>query len=182
MNVENYLNKPWAYTGSIAMRLHANRLGVPFPSNRSIRNTNIAVANPVATARILRGTGQWNYVNGAPPRSNSNHVPMVSGTNRLNLFRLGGNYARGNITYAKGKPVLTIKSLMNRKRNLSKNTLRPNNLHKTLQNLQFLQGLLNASVFNSPSPSPKKRKRSPSPNRSEKTPSPSSKKFKKLTF
>lgn len=181
MNVENFLDTPWAYTGSIAMKLHANRLGVPFSSRRIIRNTNIAVANPIATARILRSTGQWNYANG----QSRNHVAMISsGNNRLNLFRLGGNYARGNITYARGKPVLTLNSLMNRKRNLSKNKLRPNNMTKTLRNIQFLQVLLNASRTRSPSrtPSPKKRKLSPNRNL-EKTPSPAaSKKFKKLAF
>lgn len=181
MNVENYLNTPWAYTGSIAMRLHANRLSVPFSSRRVIKNTNIAVENPVATARILRGTGVWNYANGAPPvNSRANHVPMISGNHRLDLLKLGGNYARGTITYAKGKPVLNIKSLLNRKRNLAKNRLHPNNMAKTLKNIEFLQILLNASAMRSPSRSPVKRKKSP--NRSEKTPSPPSKKLKKLAF
>lgn len=179
MNVENFLYTPWAYTGSIAMKLHANRLGVPFSSRRTIKNTNIAVNNPIATARILRSTGQWNYANG----QSRNHVAMVSSkNNKLNLFRLGGNYARGNITYAKGKPVLTLNSLMNRKRNLSKNKLRPNNMAKTLSNLEFLQVLLNASRTRSPSRTPSPKKRSPIRN-SNKTPSPAaSKKFKKLAF
>lgn len=181
MNVENFLNTPWAYTGSIAMKLHANRLKVPFSSKRFIKNTNIAVQNPVATARILRGAG-WNYANGAPPvNSRSNHVPMILGNQRLDLLKLGSNYARGRITYAKGKPVLNIESLLNRKRNLSKNKLHTNNMAKTMRNLNFLQVLLKASLTRSPSPSPVKRKRSPV--RSEKTPSPSSsKKFKKLAF
>jgi hypothetical protein len=181
MNVENYLNMPWAYTGSIAMRLHANRLGVPFPANRPIKNTNIAVESPAATARILRGTGAWNYVNGAPPRSNANHVPMVSSrNNKLNLFKLGGNYALGGTTYAKGKPVLTLNSLMNRKQNLAKNKLKPNNMAKTLLNIQILQRLLNASATRSPSRTPTPKKRYSPIRNSNKTPSP--KKFKKLTF
>ncbi len=142
------MNMPWAYTGSIAMKLHANRLGVPFPANRVIKNTNIAVQNPAVTARLLRGAG-WNYTNGAPPRSNANHVPMILGNNHLNLFRLGGSYARGGTTYAKGKPVMNLKSLMNRKQNLSRNKLKPNNMAKTLRNIQFLQALLNASDITS---------------------------------
>ena len=182
MNIENFLNTPWAYTGSIAMKLHANRLKVPFSSKRVIKNTNIAVENPAATARILRGAG-WNYANGAPPvNSRVNHVPMILGNHRLDLLKLGSNYAPGKITYAKGKPVMNIKSLLNRKRNLAKNKLKPNNMAKTMRNINFLQILLKASLTRSPSPSPVKRKRSPNRNL-EKTPSPaSSKKFKKLAF
>lgn len=41
-NLERALHGwPWAYSGSVAMKIHANRLGVPM--RRNIGNINIAV-------------------------------------------------------------------------------------------------------------------------------------------
>jgi hypothetical protein len=180
MNLENYLNEPWAYTGSIAMKLHANRLGVKFPPNRRIGNVNVVVDNPAATGHALRRTGYWNFLNGGPPAPGSNHVALINLTNkkRVDLFRFGGNYAPitiQNIRFTKNNvPVVNLKTLLNRKKNVARNAniLKPNNRKKTFENIAFLKRLLN--IHASPMSSSKKRK-SPSPTQSRnmnKTPSP----------
>jgi hypothetical protein len=164
------LNKPWAYSGSIAMKLHAKRLGMNLPRNRKIGNINIAVENPVSQARILRGTGMWNYVN--VPGPNAKHVTMKNSKNtKLNLFKIGGNFVpRGSIVKLGNVNVVNLNTLLAKKRNIAKNlnTLRPNNRKKTLNNINFLQRLINASKNRSPlvrrnraspSPSPVKRRR-----------------------
>ena len=177
MKIENYLNEPWAYTGSIAMKLHANRLGVTFPPNRRIGNVNVVVENPAATGYALRGTGYWNFLNGGPPAPGSNHVSLVNLRNnkRVDLFRFGGNYAPisiKNIRFTKNNvPVVNLQTLLNRKKNVARNAniLKPNNRKKTVENISFLKRLLN--IHASPMASVSKKKKSPSP-KSNKTPSP----------
>lgn len=185
-NLENVMNGNWAYTGSIAMKLHANRLGVPFLNGRKIRNINIAVENPSQTGYNLMRTGKWNFSHG-PPGPGKNHVEMKS-TNRsetLNLFRLGGMYAPGgknSIRYLNNNnvPVINLKNLLKTKHTIAKNreSLRKENVNKTMRNINFLERLVQAQT-SSPrrtkkAVSPKKRRRNNSPYR---TPSPPSKRY-----
>lgn len=184
-NLENLLNKPWAYSGSIAMKLHANRLGVNFPGSRKIGNVNIAVENPVNQARFLRSTGHWNYFNG-PPAPGANHVPMKNskGNKRLNLFKIGGEFVpNGSIVKLDNVNAVNLNTLLKLKRLVAKNlnSLKPNNRTKTLANINFLQMLLNANKNRSPLPkrtrqspssSTKKRPRSRSRSSNYRTPSP----------
>jgi hypothetical protein len=167
MNIEDYLNSPWAYTGSIAMKLHANRLGVPFPTNRKIGNMNIAVMHPSRTAFGLKRSGKWNFVNGNVPGPHSNHVKMSNG---LNIFRLGGRLAGGpnRIQYVNGVPVMNLKSLLNKKRNAMNNAFTNRNKNKTRRNIHFLEKLISANTtktVRTPPSSGKRRRSSPSPNK-----------------
>lgn len=150
-NLENTLKgSRWAYTGSIAMKMHANRLGVPFPSNRKIGNINIASNNIMRIYQILPNS--WR-IKGTP--SNRHMMFYTNNGKKLNLFKAGGSLApsMNRVQYINGIPVMNINSLLNKKRNVMNNynILRNENKIKVNQNINLLKKL---SSINSP-----KRKR-----------------------
>ena len=175
LELEDLLNTPWAYTGSIAMKMHANRRGMP---SRNAKNINVVVMDPKITSSFLASSGSWNYVNGPAIGKKVNHVRMRRKSNgkNLNVFRFGGRLANGTnkIRFINGVPVMSVRSLLNKKFVTLKN--HPNN-NKTKKNIEQLKKLLGGGN----SPNNRKRRspsRSPPIKNSFSTPSPK----KRLVF
>lgn len=137
-NLENRLRgSRWAYTGSIAMKLHSNRLGVPFPSNRKIGNINIASNNIMRIYQLLPNT--W-VLKGTP---NNRHMTFYK---KLNLFKAGAGIApsMNHVQYINnGVPVMNVNSLLNKKRNVMNNyeILNNENKKKVNTNIRLLRQL-----------------------------------------
>lgn len=164
LKLEKLLNTPWAYTGSIAMKMHANRQSVP---SRNAKNINVVVIDPKMTSSFLASSGKWMYTNGPPMNSKANHVRMhrLSNGKNLNIFRFGGRLANGTnkIQFINGVPVMSLSSLRNKK--LVTLINHPKN-NKTQSNIIILNKLIEK---NTPPP---KRKNTPSPPKRNVTPSP----------
>lgn len=148
-NNENRLkNWPWAYTGSVAMKIHANRLGVPFPKNRRIGNVNIAVRPNAIFAIIPVLSKSWNL----KTSPNYKHVKMHSKRNankNLNMFpangRLAPNY-RHVQKFNKYPPVMSVRALLNQKLGMNENNYLGNyETKKYHTNVAFLKKLLNTN-------------------------------------
>lgn len=137
-NLENKLKgSKWAYTGSIAMKLHANRLDVPFPLNRKIGNINIASNDIMKIYQLLPNT--W-VLKGTP---SNRHMTFYK---KLNLFKAGAGIApsMNHVQYINnGVPVMNINSLLNKKRNVMNNynILNNENKRKVNTNIRLLQNL-----------------------------------------
>lgn len=144
-NLENSLKgKKWAYTGSVAMKLHANRLGVPFV--RNIGNVNIALNNMNNVYGLTTGT-RWRF-NGGPPGPRSRHVVLVNNSTdkKLNVLRAGGGLAsslKNHVVFINGVPVMNLQSLLNKKVNTMNNAFNARNISKTKRNIEYLKKLLN---------------------------------------
>lgn len=140
------LNSPWAYTGSIAMKMHANKKGA---QSRNSKNVDIVVMDPKMTSSFLASSKKWMYVNGPPMSSKTNHVRMyrVNNGRNLDIFRFGGRLANGpnKIRLVDGVPIMSVRSLLNKKRVTLNNY--PSN-KKTMNNINTLNKL---------SPTPNKR-------------------------
>lgn len=150
-NLDDVLNGwPWAYTGSVAMKIHANRLGKG-ANMRPTKNINIAV-DPNAFDRIhrtLRSSKKWNYANGPPaPGRNTKraHMYRISNGKNLNVIKANGYLAPkfNHVQRFKGlPPVMSIKALLNQKQRANKNNFFGNNLRKLERNIAFLKQLNN---------------------------------------
>lgn len=147
--LESVLNGwPWAYTGSLAMKIHANRLGRG-KNMRRVGNINIAV-DPNSFRSIpglLRSTKNWNY-NGGPPGINSKRAKMyrVSNGVGLNVIKANGDLAPNysNVQRINGlPPVMSINALFRQKKHANKNNFFGNNLNKLKKNIRFLKELKN---------------------------------------
>lgn len=138
----------WAYTGSVAMKIHANRLGINFPENREIGNINIAANEPLRLVPIIAQNG-WYLVNS--PEHKRTKFRHTNGRT-LDLFPANGRLAPKfkHVQKFRGyPPVMSIKSLLNQKR-MTNNY----NTVKLLKNTKFLEFLMK---HNSPKKSPPKK-------------------------
>lgn len=156
-NLENKLKgSKWAYTGSIAMKLHANRLGVPFPLNRKIGNINIASNDIMKLYALLPNS--WR-IKGTP--SNRHMMFYTNNGRKLNLFKAGGRLApsMNRVQFINGIPVMNINSLLNKKRNVMNNYnfLKNENKIKVNRNINLLEKLKSRnSPKRKPNNSPKR--------------------------
>lgn len=142
--------KYWAYTGSVALALHAKNKGVRL--TRNIGNINIAARNPMQLALSIPG----NVIELTNKRVNKR---MNNGT-MIQVFKAGGNIAPSlnNVKFINKIPVVSISNLLAKKRMITPNK-------KTNENIQLLLSLSPSSnrvKRSSPSPSPIRRRNSPS--------------------
>jgi hypothetical protein len=162
-NLENRLGtNNWAYTGSLAMKIHANRLGKKLPNNRQIGNINIAAKEPLFLVPII---AKKRWILKASP--SNRHTKFYNNRGlTLNLFPANGRLAPNFIHVQKFNgypPIMNLNSLLNQKMKTINNV--PNrNKPKINKNISFLTFLLNsnsnkntARKRRSPSPSPKRR-------------------------
>lgn len=139
---------PWAYTGSLAMKIHANRLGRG-KNMRQVGNINIAVS-PNSFPNIagpITSTKNWNF-NGGFPGPKSKRMQMIRKSNgaRMNVLKANGYLApkMNKVQSINGlPPVMSINALLNQKRNINRNDVFGNNLRKLNSNIRFLQELKN---------------------------------------
>jgi hypothetical protein len=157
-NLEERLGKNnWAYTGSVAMKIHANRLGVNFPRNRKIGNVNIAAVYPLNIVPTIVSTRRWKLSNAPTQRRTKFHNNHGA---TLNLFPANGVLAPRSINIQKFNgfpPVMSLRSLLQKKVN-SRNNAVNRNRPKFNRNIAFLKLLLNKSGNNNNS---RNRRRSP---------------------
>jgi hypothetical protein len=140
----------WAYTGSLAMKIHANRLGINFPENRVIGNINIAAKEPLLLVPSIAQNG-W-YLLNAPERKRTMFGHPNGRT--LDLFPANGRLAPNFSHVKKYKgypPVMNLKSLLNQKR------LANNNSAKLVINTKFLEFLMKHNSPRKASPVKKRR-------------------------
>lgn len=174
-NLENRLKNRnnWAYTGSLAMKIHANRLNVPFPNKRNIGNINIALkTRPNKRIGILQlgilpviTKSRWELK--TSPSNRHTKLYNKHSRNTLNLFPANGHLAPKFIHVQRFNgfpPVMSIKSLLNQKRNMNTNGLRTNDIMKIQKNISFLNSLLKKNTTSPPRRSPS-RSPTPSPRR-----------------
>lgn len=147
-DLERVLNGwPWAYTGSMAMKIHANRLGKG-KNMRRIGNVNIAVrpnAFPNISAPIT-STKNWNFKGGFPgPRSKRMQLTRISNGFNMNVLKANGNLAPNfkHVQMINGVPVMSINALLKQKKNINRNDVFGNNIRKLNQNIRFLEQLKN---------------------------------------
>jgi hypothetical protein len=148
-NLEKVLNGwPWAYTGSVAMKIHANRLGKS-KNMRPVGNINIAI-DPNNFKSIFSSLRSWEYANG-PPGPNSKRARMFRMTpngKRINMNVIKANGALApkfsHVQRFRGlPPVMSVQALLNQKRKVNRNDVFGNNIRKLNQNIKFLKELNN---------------------------------------
>ena len=151
-NLENRLKgSNWAYTGSIAMKLHANRLGFPFPLNRKIGNINIAAIDPLAIVPIISKTKNKNnknrigwHLNSSPEYKRTKFYSNRGGIN-MNLFPANGKLAPNfkHVQKFNGyPPIMSLNSLLNQKMKINENNVFGNNIRKLKRNKEILRELI----------------------------------------
>jgi hypothetical protein len=146
--LESVLNGwPWAYTGSLAMKIHANRLGRG-GNMRRVGNINLAV-HPNAFPSIsgpITSTKNWNFSGGFPgPKSKRMQMIRMSNRAHMNVLKANGELAprMNKVQRVNGIPVMSINSLLNQKKNINRNDVFGNNLRKLNANIAFLKELKN---------------------------------------
>lgn len=149
-NLENRLRgTKWAYTGSMAIKIHGNKLGIPF--YRNVGNINIAVNknnHRFVIPLIASNNGKWNLR--GPPNIRNRHTKFISknGTTKLNLLSKNLAPPMNKIVYINGVPVMSINALYNQKRKMN------NNNNKAKNNINYLlkldPSLKNRNRHNSP--------------------------------
>ena len=139
----NSLKLPWALSGSMATKLHANSLGVPlhrFPNDIDIviRRDDVGIF-----LMALAGIG---YTSNRPPPLRFEHVKLQHGKFSIDLLAAGGNLAptilSKNVTLINKTPVVKIRHLITQKnRVLANNFLSKLTKNNALGNKRFLENL-----------------------------------------
>ena len=133
-NLNNRLGSiPWALSGSMAMKLYANKYKVP---TRTPQNVNIVVRrnNMKGAYKALTGRNLTNL-------SIKNHYKL---SNRYNLLKANTNLAPSINQYVNinGIPVVTLESLLNQKRKTRKNFPQKNKIQTIEKNIRRLKRIL----------------------------------------
>lgn len=165
-NLENRLkNSNWAYTGSLAMKIHANRLGIPLNSNRRIGNINIAARDPLGLIPMISAK-RW-VLKSSPEYKHTKFYN--SNRNKLNLFPANGRLAprMNNVQRFGNVPVMSLRALLKQKLAAKNNSFGVNN--KMNKNIEFLKLLISKNV-NANSPRARSRSRSRSRSRTRSPP------------
>lgn len=144
-NLENRLRgTKWAYTGSMAIKIHGNKLDIPF--YRNVGNINIAVNknnHRFVVPLIASNKGKWNLR--GPPNIRNRHTKFISknGSTKLNLLSKNLAPPMNKVVYVNGVPVMSINALYNQKRKMNNN--------KANKNIEYLLKL-DPSLKNKKSP------------------------------
>jgi hypothetical protein len=136
---------PWAYTGSLAMKIHANRLGRG-KNMRPVGNINIAVDPNYFQSTPSKLSRNWNMNAFPGPKNKIMTVYRKSNGARMNVLKANGYLApkMNKVQSINGlPPVMSINALLNQKRNINRNDVFGNNLRKLNSNIRFLQELKN---------------------------------------
>jgi len=147
-------SKNWAFTGSLAMFIHGQRLGV---KTRTPHNIDIAVHPDHMMTTYTRLVGN-RWVPSSPPGMRPRRIHFTK--NGIDLDVLAAGKLAPNIShrrkYKDHPPVMSIESLLKRQENMNKSNKRNRNI-KTLTNLRNKPGgKNNTNNFNSPVRSPKR--------------------------
>jgi hypothetical protein len=126
------------------MKIHANRLGIPFPVSRNVGNINIAAKNPLNLVPVI-AIRNWK-LKSSP---NYRHTKLYNSRGgKLNLFPANGRLApkfRYVQVFNGFPPVMSLKSLRNQKQ-MTKNNALNRNKNKINKNIAFLNLLLKSNT------------------------------------
>lgn len=138
-NALNPLKIPWAVSGSMAMKLHANKLGINL--YRKPNDIDI-VARSKDFPVVVYALGTIGYkIRGPPPVRAVSHLKLYKGSKSIDILQSGSelapNLSKTNINlFNKNVPIIKVKNLLAQKKS--------NNLPSeiTKRNIQFLNSLL----------------------------------------
>lgn len=138
----NPLRKPWAISGSMAMKIHANRFGMNIYRNPNDIDIVVRAQDFETFVSALVGIGY--RMRGPPPirYNRASHLKLYKGDYSIDVLRSGSNLApnlsRLNINVFDGKtPVVKVKKLINQKQKILNNI--PNATARA--NMNFLMSL-----------------------------------------
>jgi hypothetical protein len=134
----NGTKKPWAVSGSMAMKLHANRIGVPL--HRQPNDIDIVIR--AQDYHIFIGAlASIGYTTNKPPPIRFQHMKLTHGRFSIDLLaadsNLAPNITKTNIIVYDKTPVVKIRHLIRQKNR----TLSNNNTSVARQNRNFLKAL-----------------------------------------
>lgn len=113
----NSMKIPWALSGSMATKLHANHLGIPL--HRQPNDIDIVI-RPQNYDSVVRALSTIGYTTNRPPSIRFRHTRLEHG-NRFSIDLLAAsttlapNIRRNNITVINKTPVVKIRHLINKK-------------------------------------------------------------------
>ena len=136
----NPLRKPWAISGSMAMKIHANRRGILL--HRNPNDIDIVVRSK-DFGLFVSALGSIGYkINGPPPLRYKDHLKLHKGSKSIDLISSGSelapNLSKMNINVFNGTtPVVKVNKLINQK----KITIKHFPIANAKKNLNFLMRL-----------------------------------------
>lgn len=118
----NNLHIPWALSGSMATKLHANSLGV---SLHRLPNDIDVVIRPQNADLVMMTLAGIGYTSNRPPPLHFQHVKLHHGRFSLDVLSAGGNLApnitKNNIVVINKTPVVKIRHLIAQKNSIIAN-------------------------------------------------------------
>lgn len=137
----NALRKPWALSGSMAMKLHANRLGMVM--HRQPNDLDIVI-RPQDYDVFMRAFASIGYTTNKSPPIRFRHVKLKHGRFSIDLLssesNLAPNITSSNIVVYNKTPVVKIRHLI-RQKNITLSNNFNNGGNVARQNRNFLQSL-----------------------------------------
>jgi hypothetical protein len=139
----NALKIPWAISGSMATKLHANSLGVPL---HRLPNDIDIVIRPKDVGTVIMTLAEIGYTSNSPPPIRFHHIKLHHGRFSLDLLSAGGNLApnirANNIVVINKTPIVKIRHLMTQKNRIIANHFVSNiNKSSAIGNKNFLEKL-----------------------------------------
>ena len=112
----NAMHIPWALSGSMATKLHANRLGIPL--HRQPNDIDIII-RPVNYNSVVRALSMIGYTTTRAPNVTFRHTKLDHGRFSIDLLAAGTSLApnirSNNVTLINNTPVVKIRHLINKK-------------------------------------------------------------------
>jgi hypothetical protein len=111
---------PWALSGSMATKLHANHLGIPLHRQPNDIDIVIRPQNYDAVVKVLSTIG---YTTTRAPNVHFHHMKLYHGNRfSIDLLAAGSNVApnirSNNVTIINKTPVVKIRHLINKKKSI----------------------------------------------------------------
>ena len=139
----NTMHIPWALSGSMATKLHANRLGIPL--HRQPNDIDIVI-RPVNYESVVRALSTIGYTTNRAPSLRFHHTKLYHG-NRFSIdllaadTNLAPNIRSNNVTLINKTPVVKIRHLINKKNSILRGFLTKVEKNIAEGNKQFLTRL-----------------------------------------
>lgn len=138
----NGLRIPWALSGSMATKLHANSLGIP---PHRVPNDIDIVIRPQNADLVMMSLAGIGYTSNKPPSVRFRHVKLRHGRFSIDVLAAGGNLApnitRNNVVVINKTPVVKIRHLIARKNASMRNFMSNAEKNVAQGNINFLKRL-----------------------------------------
>ena len=139
-NVKNYIEVPWALSGSMALKLYGNKYGVNtrYPANVNIVVNGNRMANAYATLFTL--VGRRNIPRNTSTVKHKNHYNL----HPYDLLRANSNLAPSikNYVNLNGIPVIPLEKLLKFKLRAQNNAPPPNKKKQINGNIQKIRNIM----------------------------------------